>query len=123
MGRSGGSLGGYGASSAMGGGGMGGGPMVIPYGGMTEGFMPGRGGGSLAFRPRGDSSMNSSRALPSFSTMGRGMGNRPSMSSPMGSRPSRKGMGTGVMPPSIGYPFRQPPSLLNPSSGIPGMSM
>jgi hypothetical protein len=31
--------------------------------------------------------------------------------------------GTGVMPPSIGYPFRQPPSLVSPSSPVMGMSM
>jgi hypothetical protein len=31
--------------------------------------------------------------------------------------------GMGVMPPSIGYPFRQPPSLLTPSATGTGMSM
>jgi hypothetical protein len=30
---------------------------------------------------------------------------------------------SGVMPPSIGYPFRQPPSLLAPSTPGMGMSM
>jgi hypothetical protein len=30
---------------------------------------------------------------------------------------------TSVMPPSFGYPFYQPPSLLGPSSGGAGMSM
>jgi hypothetical protein len=31
--------------------------------------------------------------------------------------------GMGVMPPSFGYPFRQPPSLLSPSAAGAGMSM
>ncbi|MFI5460902.1 MAG: hypothetical protein ACHRXM_36290 [Isosphaerales bacterium] len=31
--------------------------------------------------------------------------------------------GMGVMPPSIGYPFRQPPSPVSPSTFGAGMSM
>jgi hypothetical protein len=31
--------------------------------------------------------------------------------------------GMGVMPPSIGYPFRQPPSLVGPPAPGMGMSM
>jgi hypothetical protein len=31
--------------------------------------------------------------------------------------------GSSVMPPSIGYPFRQPPSLVSPSTTGTGMSM
>jgi hypothetical protein len=31
--------------------------------------------------------------------------------------------GSSVMPPSIGYPFRQPPSLVAPSTSGNGMSM
>jgi hypothetical protein len=31
--------------------------------------------------------------------------------------------GMGVMPPSIGYPFRQPPSLVGPPALGTGMSM
>jgi hypothetical protein len=31
--------------------------------------------------------------------------------------------GASVMPPSIGYPFRQPPSLVSPSTTGTGMSM
>lgn len=132
----GGSLGGYGASSAFGGPGMGGGgPMVIPYGGMTEGFMPGRMGGSpLSPRPRPTTGMDAPRPSSRLSTMAGGMTSKPGglrpmsggmgrgigpgsfLSNPMGSRP-------GVMPPSIGYPFRQPPSLLSPASGGAGMSM
>ena len=131
----GGSLGGYGASSGIGSG-MGGGAMVIPYGGMTEGFMPGRmgGGSSLSPRPRPTTGLNPLRPSSRLSTMTGGMtskanGPRPMsggigpgimpgsfLSNPMGSRP-------GVMPPTIGYPFRQPPSLLSPTTGGAGMSM
>jgi hypothetical protein len=139
-------LGGYGSASGVAGAGMGGGPMVIPYGGMTEGFMPGRmgGGSSLSFRARPASTMIPTRASSSFSSfpggmfsaaggMGRGTGSRSSISNSMNSRGiglggssfrlGSGGGGMGVMPPSIGYPFRQPPSLLSPSSGPAGMSM
>ena len=139
-------LGGYGAATGGAGSGMGGGPMVIPYGGMTEGFMPGRmgGGSSLSFRARPTATMSPSRASSIFSPssggmssvaggMGRGAGSRSSLSNSMNSRGigsggssfrlGSGGGGLGVMPPSIGYPFRQPPSLLSPSSGASGMSM
>jgi hypothetical protein len=139
------SLGGYGETSVSPSPGMGsGGPMVIPYGGMTEGFMPGRMGvGSpLSFRPRPTSTMGSGRSSFSlFPTsggmssasrgMGRGLGPQNRMSTPLGLRGGmglgggmgRQGSGSlGVMPPSIGYPFRQPPSLLSPSSTL-GSSM
>ena len=141
----GGSLGGYGASSGSAVPGMGsGGAMVIPYGGRTEGFMPGRmGGGSpLSSRPRPSAGMNApSRSFslspmtggmtltpkgprPMSGGMGRGIGPGSLLSGPMGSRRSGpSGAGPGVMPPSIGYPFRQPPSLLSPAAGGPGMSM
>ena len=152
----GGSLGGYGAASSSGTPGMGstggGGAMVIPYGGRTEGFMPSRmGGGSpLGFRSRPTAAMSSSRTTFSLSPMsggmsstsggsrtdvrwhGRGLGTRSSMSSglPGGLGLGRSsfrlgsgGGGMGVMPPSIGYPFRQPPSLLTPASVGAGMSM
>lgn len=137
-----GSLGGYGSASGVAGLGMGGGPMVIPYGGMTEGFMPGRmgGGSSLSYRPRPTSTMGSTRASSIFSsfpggmsTMARGTGTRSSMSNSVSSpgvglgggifRSRPGGGGMGVMPPSIGYPFRQPPSLLGSSSSAAGMSM
>jgi hypothetical protein len=153
---SGGSLGGYGAASSYGAPGMGniggGGAMVIPYGGMTEGFMPSRmGGGSpLAFRSRPTAAMSSSRTTfslspmlggmsstsgvsrPMLGGMGRGIGASSSMSvgfpgsQGLGSGSFRLGSGggaKGVMPSSIGYPFRQPPSLLSPSSGSNGMPM
>ncbi len=158
FGGAGGPLGGYGASSDLAGPGMGGGggAMVIPYGGMTEGFMPGRmgGGSSLSFRPRPSAAMDPSRtssrlspmsggmsstfggSRPMAGGMGRGLGARSSMPGGPGSRggiglgggsfrlgPGGGGGGMGVMPPSIGYPFRQPPSLLTPSSPGAGMSM
>jgi len=136
----GGSLGGYGASSGLTGPGMGGGSVIIPYGGRTEGFMPGRmgGGSSLSFRPRPSVSMSGPRPsliLPPLSgEMGRGMGTRLAIPSLLGSKGMSPGagsfrLGTGgasgsaVMPPSIGYPFRQPPTLLTPGSGAPGTSM
>lgn len=145
----GGSLGGYGASSGSAVSGMGGGggtAIIIPYGGMAEGFMPGRAGGgsSLSFRPRSTASMGGSRPslslLPSTGSSGMGRGNR--SRSAMSSRPGSRGMsqgggggggffrlgsgsglgGSGVMPPSIGFPFRQPPSP-TPASGGSGTSM
>ncbi len=133
----GGSLRGYGAasSSAMGDGG----PVIIPYGGRTEGFMPGRmGGGSpLSFRPRPTAAMSPARASFGLSTMsggmGRGLGARPSMFGSTGSgglgpgggslRLGSGGGGLGVMPPRIGYPFRQPPSLLPTTPAGSGTSM
>jgi hypothetical protein len=141
------SLGGYGATaghsfSSMGGGGA----MVIPYGGMTEGFMPTRmgGGASLSFKARPVEMMNPSRTSLSLTTlsggisassrgMERGGSSRFSMTSPLSSRGMRSGGssflpaagpgGMGVMPPNIGFPFRQPPSLMSPASGLPGISM
>ena len=148
----GGSLGGYGSAPSYGTPGIGGGgAMVIPYGGMTEGFMPGRmGGGSpLAFRSRPSAAMSPSRTSFSLSPMlgetsstsggsrstpggmARGFGGRSSMFGSrgglgLGGSSFRLGSGVGgmgVMPPSFGYPFRQPPSLLTPSSSASGMSM
>ena len=134
-----GSLGGYGAASSFAGPSMSnGGPMIVPYGGMFEGFMPGRmgGGSSLSFRSRPTAVMGASRTSFSLAPMGRSMGtgssSRDRMTSPF---ESRGGMGLGgmsrspipggrsVMPPSIGYPFRQPPSLVSPSGTVAGMSM
>jgi hypothetical protein len=40
----------------------------------------------------------------------------------MGRRPAGLG-GMGVMPPSFGYPFRQPPSLVPAATPGAGMSM
>ncbi len=135
------SLGGYGAApvySTPGMGGGGSGPMVIPYGGMFEGFMPSRtgGGSSLAFRSRPSAAMSSARTSFSLSPLSGGMGQgRGARLAPafdatggmrlgtgMGRRSPGLG-GTGVMPPSFGYPFRQPPSLVPSSVPGAGMSM
>lgn len=149
---SGGSLGGYGASMGSAGSGMGGGSMIIPYGGRTEGFMPGRmgGGSSLSFQTRPSAAMSPARgsfglaptagamsgtgggSRSGLGGMGRGLGSRSAMSGLSSPRtslgPGRgsfqlgSGGGTGVMPSRIGYPFRQPPSVL-PSAGGIGSSM
>ncbi|WP_165244524.1 hypothetical protein [Paludisphaera soli] len=134
-----GSLGGYGAAPVYSNPGMGGGgSMIIPYGGMFEGFMPSRegGGNSLAFRSRPSAAMGSARTSFSLSPlsggMGRDLGARASSSlgspggmrvgSGMGRRPAGLG-GMGVMPPSFGYPFRQPPSPVPAATPGAGMSM
>ena len=137
-----GSLGGYGAApvySTPGMGGGGSGPMVIPYGGMFEGFMPSRmgGGSSLAFRSRPSAAMGSARTSFSLSPLSGGMGQSrgaarmaPAFGAPsgmrlsggMGQRPTGPG-GMSVMPPSFGYPFRQPPSLVPTATPGSGMSM
>jgi hypothetical protein len=139
-----GSLGGYGGSMSDTGSGAAMSGPIIPYAGRFGGFMPYRmgTGGSLTFQPRGASSMRSSRTPFSLSPMSGGIS---SMSGGMGQGPgngsrSAMGVGTGmglgggtqpmagprsmgVMPPSFGYPFRQPPSLLAPTSSGTGMSM
>lgn len=136
-----GSLGGYGAASSYSGLGMGGStPMIIPYGGMFEGFMPSRmgGGGSLSLRSRPTAAMGSGRTsfslAPMSGGMGRGLGARTRMASPFGppggmglgggmGRRAPGASGMGVMPPSLGYPFRQPPSLVPAPSSGSGMAM
>lgn len=135
-----GSLGGYGAAPVYSNPGMGGsgGSMIIPYGGMFEGFMPSRegGGNTLAFRSRPSAAMGSARTSFSLSPlsgrMGRDLGARSfsplgasagmQVGSGMGRRPAAVG-GMGVMPPSFGYPFRQPPSLVPSATPGAGMSM
>ena len=142
-----GSLGGFGGSDrAMSGPGAGG-PMVIPYGGTFEGFMPSRmgGGAPLSFRSRQVAPMARGRSPFTLSPMSGGMsgmiGNAVGKRAmaPIGSggtmgsggstgllggmRRMQGGGGRSVMPPSIGYPFRQPPSLVSPSSAGIGMSM
>jgi hypothetical protein len=118
--------------------GMGMGGPVIPYAGTFGGFMPYRmGSGSLSFQSRGTSPMASGRTSFSLSSMsggmrqGLGMGSSPF--APLGSpgvMELGRGMSTmsgasrmGVMPPSFGYPFREPPSLVAPASPAMGMSM
>jgi hypothetical protein len=129
-------LGGYGASS---GDGMRGmtimSPMIIPYGGTYEGFMPGRMGGgsalSLRSRPTTERSPRSAFRLSPLSggmsampggLRGPRVGSRDAIG-PGGMRRMSRGGGNGVMPPRIGYPFRQPPSLVSPSSSGMGMAM
>jgi hypothetical protein len=146
-----GSLGGYGAVSSDVSPGMGGGsPMLIPYSGTFEGFMPSRmGGGSpLSFRSRPTAAMGSPRTSFSLSPLTGGMSSMSGV--PGGFRPGTRALsslgsrgttglgagtglggmrrmprigGTSVMPSSIGYPFRQPPNLVAPSISGTGMSM
>lgn len=136
-----GSLGGFGGSSAGAMAGMGGAStMIVPYGGSFEGFMPGRmgTGSSPSFRARPGATMGARRGTFGLSPPSGGMsgmsggilggrstspiGSRGGMGIGGGMRRAPDARGAGVMPPSIGYPFRQPPSLVSPSSGA-GMSM
>lgn len=149
----GGILGGYGAmsgasGSSMGGGynvvdpsGMGGNVIVPAGGGSVAAMSPSMRGGGLSFRPRSATTMYSARPTLVLDSMGGGMtrmgggmgGRRPfalqpsSLTGGMGLGGGMRRMpaagGMGVMPPSIGYPFRQPPSLLTPSTAGAGMSM
>jgi hypothetical protein len=143
-----GSLGGYGGAMSTSDTGMATSGPIIPYAGKFGGFMPSRmGGGSLSFQSRGASSMGFSRTSFSLSpasggmtSMSGGMGGTARSLSSFGSRGGMGldrgwgtgggmrrempgGSGAGVMPPSFGYPFYQPPSLLGPSSPGTGMSM
>jgi hypothetical protein len=125
---------------------MGLGGTAIPYAGKFGGFMPYRmgGGSTLSFQPRGDSPLGSNRTTFSLSPMSGGMttmsgggGRGPgagsslfstfgadSLMGPGGGMPSTSGTRRmGVMPPSFGYPFRQPPSLGSPAPAGSGMSM
>ncbi len=145
-------LGGYGAmaggpGSSMGGGfnivdssGMGGSVIVPAAGGLGAAMSPSMKAGGLSFRSRPAATMETAR--PSFGLGGAmgamnktagGMGGRRPFTLQQGSLMGGTGLGgmrkmsgagrMGVMPPSIGYPFRQPPSLLTPSSSATGMSM
>jgi hypothetical protein len=140
------SLGGYGTTASSSMASMGAGGPIIPYAGNFGGFMPYRmgGGSSLSFSSRGTSATGSTRTSFILSPMTGGMtsmsggmgqrfGSRPASFSSFGSQSGmglgggmrREMLGTGsmgVMPPSFGYPFYQPPSLLTPSSSG-GMSM
>ena len=145
-------LGGYGAmaggpGSSMGGGfnivdssGMGGSVIVPAGGGLGAAMSPSMKAGGLSFRSRPAATMATARpsielggAMGSMNRTAGGMGGR----RPFTLQPSRLMGGTslggmrrmsgagrkGVMPPSIGYPVRQPPSLLTPSAAASGMSM
>lgn len=141
----GGLLGGYGAMAGGGGTSMGGSPApggnaMVSFAGKFASAMPsGMGGsGGLSFRPRVQS-MDAARpslVLGSMGGMGRssaGTGRRRpfrlsggTLSDGMGLGGTRRMAapgGMGVMPPRIGYPFRQPPNLLSPAMPGPGMSM
>lgn len=126
-------------------GGMGAG-IIVPSGGRGGTIMPASmsGGGAMLFGTRASSMAAYSRTPFTLDVMRGSMG---SMSRVMGRSSGRRafalsgsgltgGIGTtglrpsmsaspamGVMPPSFGYPFYQPPSLLLPSSTGMGMSM
>jgi hypothetical protein len=137
-------LGGYGASSSMAPAGMSSSGPIIPYGGSMSGFMPSRmggGGTGLSFSSRNRSMVGAARSSFQLSTIGREM-SMPSGRSGQSFGSGRAGMGgsrspiglgggmnramemgrESVMPPSFGYPFYQPGSLLGPSSAFMGMS-
>jgi hypothetical protein len=133
-----GSLGGYGSAARDSMTSMGStGSSFIPYAGSFGGFMPYRMGGesTLVFRTRGASAIGSSRPAFSLAPMTGGLSSMSARGSVLSPRP-RGAMGIGgamprsgsvlgsigVMPPSFGYPFRQPPSLVSPSAA-PSMSM
>jgi hypothetical protein len=136
-------LGGYGATSNDATGGMTvTSPMIIPYAGTFEGFMPGRmgGGSTLSLRSRPSTAEGAGRAplrlaprSVEMSAMSRGLRHpRAGARGPVGlgngaglggMRRMPRAVGSGVVPPRIGYPFRQPPSPVAPSSQGIGMSM
>jgi hypothetical protein len=133
------SLGGYGAISVEAMPRTGDSPL-IPYAGGFAGFMPYRmgGGGALAFETRRTSAMALVRSSFSLSSASGGMGSGSRLFLGSGPRIGRgsltSGMQTslamrqgttrpismGVMPPRIGYPFRQPP---RPGAATSGMFM
>jgi hypothetical protein len=144
----GGILGGYGAisGSSMGGGysvvdpSAMGGNIVVPAGGGSASAMttPSMRGGEISFRPRSNTTMYSARpslrldSMSGMTGMSGGMGRRRPFALEPGNLSGGMGpggtdrmpaAGMGVMPPSLGYPFRQPPSLLTPSASGSGMSM
>jgi hypothetical protein len=149
----GGVLGGYGAmtgtsAASMGGGtsivdpsGMGGNVVVPVARGSVPAMSPSMRGAGLSFRSRSSAALYSARPSFTLDSMRRGM---PGMAGGMSTRrpfelqsgtftggmglgggmrrgPASKGMG--VMPPRIGSPFRQPPSLVTPAGPGAGMSM
>ncbi len=137
--RDGRSLGGYGAISGEAMSRTGDSPL-IPYAGGFAGFMPYRmgGGGELVFQRRQTSAMAPVRSSFSLSSSAGVMragsrsslssGPRPGMgslstgrASSLGMRPATtRAVNVGVMPPRIGYPFRQPP---RPGLSAGGMLM
>jgi hypothetical protein len=129
---------------------FGGGSTYLPFGGGLGGFIPysaGTGGGlgvmqgmSETITPMGSAGMTLLGTRPTLGRLGGslsplepiGLG---TMGSPAGSpmglgggglikRPASRGTMGGMARPPVGsYPFRQPPSLLGPSSAGPAMSM
>jgi hypothetical protein len=108
--------------------------VVVPAaGGSGASVSPSMTGGGLSFRPRPAAAMETVRrpfVLDSTSGMSWIGGRRPFAMEPgtltggmgLGGMPRMPAAGgMGVMPPRIGYPFRQPPSLLTQAGG--GMSM
>ncbi len=140
-------LGGYGGMTDTAPASMGSGGPIIPYGGSLGGFMPyrmGGGGAGISFGRRNSSATGSGRTsfrlspiaggMPMSATtaFGRNAGGGAGFNGPFFSS-GGLGLGGGmnrsmgldkgsVMPPSFGYPFYQPPSLLGPSSPFMGMS-
>lgn len=128
----GGILGGYGAMAGAPSGT--GANVVVPAGrGLGAGVALGMGTGGLSFPPRRTATMEPARrpfalgAMPDMNRAGMGA-RRPFALTPASMGQQDRAMrrtpaapGMGVMPPSIGYPFRQPPSLVAPA--VPGMSM
>jgi hypothetical protein len=118
---------------------------MTPFAGRFAAATPSRmgGNGPISFSERPSAMM--SRNRPSFTIgpmggmaapsggMGREFGSRPFVLQPLGPvggmgqgggmLPSTGSRGMGVMPPSFVYPFRQPPSLVAPSTASAGTSM
>ncbi len=122
-------LGGYGGTMSA----PGVGPMLIPYGGSSEGFLPDRVGmgAPLRFQSRPSPMISAGRKeFRISSSPGLSLGrSRPMAGFDGGSallggrgRPQSRAA-TGVMAPRIGYPFREPPSLVGPPLGGMGPSM
>ncbi|WP_165232507.1 hypothetical protein [Aquisphaera insulae] len=123
-------------------------PTYVPFGGLMGGFVPytpGPSGGLGVAAPMrepsarvpgaGMGAMGSnsgarlgmpSGALTPLAPIGTGSGRTGGMSGMSGLAPragTARPMGGMNRPPVGGYPFRQPPSLLGPSSSAPAMSM
>ena len=122
-------LGGYGGTMSA----PGAGPMLIPYGGLFEGFLPGRlgMGAPLEFQSRPSPVISAGRKDFRLSSMpGLSLGrSRPMAGSDGGldllggRRRPRSRAATGMMAPRIGYPFREPSGFAGPPIGGMGPSM
>lgn len=137
-------LGGYGSTASSMPGGMGtGGALVIPYGGMFQGFMPARMGGAsrVAFKPRAtDGLMAQRQPRPMNASLGMGKSTGmsandrtiktnarmlvpasygPSLGTGAGAMGPARSMG--VMPPNLGSPFRPPTPFAASSTSFMSM--